>query len=340
MAQGESKPMTRQQEATPAPWMQVPMGPALSKYLSLPLTGSDEQSSDKRSVVTEPTGFEPRLDPVESLVHHLRGVHASRPDLDVATVVDLLDELVTMAIPEAALDLVKAYPDSIKDDDFRAQLALGVGAMLAGDLNQAESALCKAQAVLPNEPAPYVNLAQIFHSQGRLDEAEVWCLAGLEAEVNNHRLWELLAVLYRDQMGDYMPEHLLKVAEKRTSWAGVALATSLIATGDRYFKSSLLEKFYFQGERDPLFLIELTGAYGVAGEHEKIPAIVWQAERMATKGLPWQLHVHAAQAQLAMGQLSEFKNQLDKARKDPFIPDEALAALKELEFDAESGNLH
>lgn len=325
--------MSNQSDTASQLWMRVPMGPTLAKYLKF----TPETSS--AHAIGQGTDDSDR-DPVRSLVDHLRIVHSANPDLDPGMVVDLLDELVTMAIPEAALDLAKTYPNAIKDDDFRAQLALGVGAMMAGDLTLAEASLGKAQSILPSEPAPYVNLVQIFSSQGRRDEAEVWCLAGLEAEVNNHRLWELLAILYRDQLGDYMPEQLLKVAEKRTSWAGVALATSLIATGDRYFKSVHLEKFYFQGERDPLFLIELTGAYGVAGDHEKIPAIVWQAERMATKGLPWQLHVHAAQAQLALGQIDEFKNQLEKARKDPFIPDDALAALKELELDAESGNLH
>lgn len=316
---------------TPPRWMHVPMGPVLSRYLGVDDALRDETASNGED--TSPG------DPILALTLHLRTLHALKPPLEPALVVDLLDELVTMAIPEAALDLARAYPDALKDDDFRAQLALGVGAMMHGDLAQAEAALCKAQATLPNEPAPYVNLVQIFRSQDRLDEAEVWCLAGLEAEVNNHRLWELLAVLYRDQMGDYMPEHLLQVAEKRTSWAGVALASSLISTGDRYFKAFLLEKFYFQGERDPLFLIELTGAYGIAGDHEKIPPIVWQAEHLATKGLPWQLHVHAAQAQVAMGNMEEFRAQLAQARKDPFITDDALAALKELEFEAESGIL-
>jgi hypothetical protein len=318
----------------PPLWLHVPMGPKLAQYLGVTSSLAIDQTS--RGTTAD---AEKGASATTALVEHLREQHASRPDLDASLVVDLLDELVTMALPEAALDLARAYPQALQDDDFRAQLALGVGSMMHGDLALAESALTKAQNALPNEPAPYVNLVQIFRSQDRAEEAEVWCLAGIEAEVNNHRLWELLAVVYRDQMGDYMPEQLLKIAEKKTSWAGTSLATSLISTGDRYLKSSLLEKYYFQGERDPLFLIELTGAYGIAGNHEKIPPIVWQAEHLATKGLPWQLHVHAAQAQLVLGNMDEFHNQLRKARLDPFIPDEAMHALQELEADGEAGIL-
>ena len=131
-----------------------------------------------------------------------------------------------------------------------------------------------------------------------------------------------------------MPDTLLVLAEKRCSWAGLALVANLTTTGDRYLKASLLERLHHQGERDPQFLIELTAAHGVAGDFAKIPPLVWQAERLSTKGLPWQLHAHCAQAHLALGANTEALVQVGKARKDPQLPPEGLAALDELAQEA------
>jgi hypothetical protein len=80
-------------------------------------------------------------------------------------------------------------------------------------------------------------------------------------------------------------------------------------------------------------LIELTGAYGIAQEFEKIPPIVWQAEKLATKTLPWQLHAHGAQAEAALGAIDRAQKHLTKARKDRFISDEGLQALAEFEAE-------
>ena len=78
----------------------------------------------------------------------------------------------------------------------------------------------------------------------------------------------------------------------------------------------------------------LTGAYGVAGDFAKIPPLVFQAERATSKGLPWQLHVHCAQAHLALGQNREALVALSKARAVESVPIEARAALDELEAEA------
>jgi hypothetical protein len=174
--------MHHQSPDTKAPWATVPMGPALSKYLGVdpatqvqtPQDGSFAHG-DRELASTSQDQEAAR----NSLILHLRAMHSKLPSIEDGLIADLVDELVTMAIPEAALDLARFYPTAIRDDDFRMQLAIGVAAMMVGELATSEVALIKAQSLLPNEPAPYVNLAQIFRSQDRLEEAEVWCLAGL-----------------------------------------------------------------------------------------------------------------------------------------------------------------
>jgi tetratricopeptide (TPR) repeat protein len=300
-----------------------PMGPKLAAYLGL---AAEDESSDKLA----------RSEPLdEQFVHYLRTFHEARlAGLPTSDVIDLMDELTAMDLPAAVLDLVEIRPEVLGGGDFRAELATGVAAMLTGRLDRAEERLRVAQALLPNEPAPYVNLAQIFLSQDRAEEAELWCVSGLDAEPNHFALWDLLAEILQGRYGEYMPERLLQLAEKRNSWAGISLAASLMSTGDRYLKANLLERLYAQGERGGDFLVELTGAYGIAGQFEKIPTVVWQAERTNTKGLPWQLHLHVAQAQLAMGKTDECLSALAKAKKTEHLPAEAAAALVELEQEA------
>jgi tetratricopeptide (TPR) repeat protein len=302
-----------------------PMGPQLRAYLKI------DPAAYRGAAAPRPTAAA-----AEAMTAYLRRYHDEAPRLGAAAALDLLDELVSMDLPAAATRLAERYPEAVPETDFRAQLALGVASMLLGDLEPAAAHFRAAQAAMPEEPAPYVNLAQILLSQGRLDEAEIWALAGLDAEPNHFALWDLLASLLRDRHGEYMPETLMALAEKRCSWAGLSLAANLISTGDRYLKASLLERLHHQGERDPQFLIELTAAHGVAGDFAKIPPLVWQAERLSTKGLPWQLHVHCAQAQLALGKNDEALAQLEKAKRDPMLPPEAVAALDELAAEAAS----
>ena len=54
---------------------------------------------------------------------------------------------------------------------------------------------------------------------------------------------------------------------------------------------------------------------------------------MNTKGLPWQLHAHVAQAQLALGKCDECLAAVAKARKTEHLPPEAAMALAELEHE-------
>ncbi|MCX6104660.1 MAG: hypothetical protein NTY08_02370 [Proteobacteria bacterium] len=303
-----------------------PMGPQLRSYLGI----SDEiYAGDQRHV-------SPSQEESEELEGYLASYRGQAPELSATGLVDLIDELVTMDLPRAALLIASQHPSEMISDDFRARLALGVAAMLCADFSVAEDNLRAAQALLPAEPAPYVNLAQIYLEQQQFELAQTWCLAGLDAEPNHLGLWDLLAEIMREEHGEYLPEMLMIVAEKRCSWAGLSLAANLTTTGDRYLKANLLERNYQQGERDPQFLIELTGAYGIASEFAKIPPLVWQAERLSSKGLPWQLNVHCAQAHLAMDQSGDALTRLNKAEADPQLPDEARGALQELAAEARS----
>lgn len=307
-------------------WQTFPMGPKLRAYLGI----SDEsnrgqEAGEQRDPVRE-----------QAFGAFVRAYARDVAPLDEGTFVDLIDELVTMDLPEAVLGLADDNVSLLPEDDFRAQMALAVAAMLAGEYERAEAGFRKAQEIIPDEPAPYVNLVQIFASQGRLDEAEMWCAAGLDADPNNFRLWELASSVYQDLYGTGFADALMRLAEKRNSWAGLSLAAELAQSGDQYLKANLLEPLYHQGERDAQFLIEYTAALGVAGEMEKIPHIVWQAEKLSTQGIPWQLYVHAAQAQLSLQRKDEALAQLAKAKLDPKIPDEALAVIDELEKDDET----
>ena len=303
-----------------------PMGPQLRSYLGI----SDEiYTGDQRQT-------SPSLEEAEELESSLQSYSGQAPKLTSTRLVDLIDELVTMDLPRAALLIASQHPEDMISNDFRARLALGVAAMLSTDFSVAEDHLRAAQVLIPAEPAPYVNLVQIYLEQQQFDTAQTWCLAGLDAEPNHLGLWDLLAEIMREEHGEYLPEMLMIVAEKRCSWAGLSLAANLTTTGDRYLKAHLLERTYQQGERDPQFLIELTGAYGIASEFAKIPPLVWQAERLSSKGIPWQLHVHCAQAHLAMDQSGDALTRLNKAEADPQLPDEARLALQELAAEAHS----
>jgi len=306
-----------------ARWATYPMGPKLRDYLGI---GATEYRGGEAST----TGVENSAE----LTDFLRTYHPTAKVLPPDAVVDLMDELVSMDLARAVLDLADHYPETSTASDFRAQLSLAVAAMLTGDLANSEARFRTAQELLPEEPAPYVNLAQIMLTQNRLAEAELWTLAGLDAEPNNLNLWDLIAVILREVHGEYMPDRLMALADKRCAWAGLSLAANLTTTGDRYLKATLLERLYSQGERDPQFLVELTGAHGVAGDFGKIPPLVWQAERLATKGVPWQLHIHCAQAQLALNEAQAALSQLAKAKTDASMPPEARAAVSELEEEA------
>jgi tetratricopeptide (TPR) repeat protein len=297
------------------------MGPHLRAYLGLPSEAA-------------PVGSESPHD-AAALTQFLGTYTPAGAAPGEADLADLVDELIAMDLPAAALQLAARHPELATRAEFRTQLALGVAGMLTGDLDTAQTRLTMAQELLPDEPAPYVNMVQVLAANGRWAEAEEWALAGIAAQPNHHRLWEELARLYHQRGGpDGVADKLLALANERASWAGLSLGASLMATGDRYLKATLLERLYAQGERDGAFLVEYTGALGVAGELAKIPPIVWAAERTSSVRLPWQLHVHCVQAHLAMGEAQQALERLDEIERDPTLPSGAQEPLAELRGEA------
>jgi len=248
-----------------------------------------------------------------------------------AELTDIVEELVGMDLPASALRLARQYPELIDGGDFRTMFQLGNAAMLAGELSSAEQWFRDAQGLIPEEPAPYVNLGQIFLHEKRFVEGREWILAGLEAEPNNPTLWELIGALEQHENPESAGERLMALAEARQSWAGLSLASDLVDPGDQLAKLARLDPLYFSGLRDHDFLIELTAVMGAVGKYDSIPIVVWQAERLGTGALPWQLWLHLAQAHLAQNGYAACREALVKVRGSKELPHSVLGVLAELE---------
>src|SRR5687768_4261037 len=105
------------------PFADYPMGPKLRAFLGIesPLYTGDE-AQDPEEAHRAAFGA------------HLLGYAQEHPIEDEATLVDLLDELVTMNLPETVVALADTHTALFPEDDFRAELAVGVAAMMTGDL--------------------------------------------------------------------------------------------------------------------------------------------------------------------------------------------------------------
>jgi hypothetical protein len=156
-------------------------------------------------------------------------------------------------------------------------------------------------------------------------------MAGLDADHNNIKLWEMLAAIESAEVGaEKAGRNILELAEKRSSWAGLSLGAEMVSPEVPAVKLGYLESLYHQGLRDTNFLIELTAVMGAAGKFEDIAPVVWQAEKLGSAVLPWQLWMHAAQAQLGLGKNDLCKEYLDKVRKTPHLPDSIPPILDQL----------
>ena len=295
-----------------------PMGPQIRTWFEIPDTAYEGHENPS-----------PTADELAQFTDaFLMKLEDSSPK-DQNHLVDLLEELVGMNLPLLAVKLVDAYPQLFPDSDFRAQLHLGNAAMLVSDLSRAESAFIEAQRLIPEEPAPYVNLTQIYCYDGLLDKAREWCDAGLNAEPNNPRLWELLAWLeQQDEKArggniTSVANEISKLAQTKNSWAGMSLACDLKDPEDVGTKVSILETFWDEGCRDTDYLIEFTAVLGMAGRYDRIPMIFWQVEKQSSQGLPWQLSVHLAQAFLGLGREADAKAVLLKLNDMIELPENA-----------------
>lgn len=252
--------------------------------------------------------------------------------------IDLLDEFVSMDLPDAALKLADFQARIWTRRDFRGTQAEGIAAMILGDLARAEMCFKHAHHAAPEEPAPYTNLVQVLYHEDRLEDAQTWLDAGLNTNPNYYRLWELLFALEQKKGKEQqvINKSVYEKAKQVDSWAGYSLASETDSDANSQTKAMHLSTFYSQGERDTEFLIEYTGALGAAGDFEKIPQICWQAKKNSSgKKLPWRLNLHAAQAFLSLGRHEEFLTSAEDVLAEKHLPDEVKIYIEQLKKDAE-----
>ena len=249
-------------------------------------------------------------------------------DLDELT--RLVDELLGMDLPMVGLRLIDFNRSLWSGADFRGLLTEGISSMLASELGRAEDCFRKAQELSPLEPAPYVNLIQILQHDDRWDESELWLKAGFKAEKKHIPLWELYHRHIQVHLDEsQIPSKLLELAQELDSWAGMSLFAECSPDSNPKTKANLLEGFYHKGERSEEFLTEFTGAIGVAGEYERIPPLVWQAQKLSSS-VSWQLLLHGAQAHLALDQKSAFIKSGTALLRHPELPPEIKTQLNDM----------
>ncbi len=310
-----------------------PMGPNLREWFGL--SGNQYRGADNSS---------PSADQVANFSHlFVRSLEDNAPK-NPSHLVDILEELVGMNFPLLAIKFVDSYQQLFPHGDFRAQLHYGNASMLVGDLARAESAFVAAQKIVPEEPAPYINLTQIYCHDQLYTKAREWCLAGLDVDQENTRLWELAAWLEQSGDGENLSRetvanNIARLASEKNSWAGTSLACDLKNPDDALTKANALEVYWNNGVRDLPFLIEYTAVLGMAGRFDKIPTIVWQSK--SGEKTPWQLLVHLAQANLGLGRPEDAREALETASKNNELTHEARSIIDGLmtEIASENENL-
>jgi tetratricopeptide (TPR) repeat protein len=298
-------------------WNHYPMGPQLRQYLGI----SDEEYTGDRSQGPDEKNMAAFQD-------FLMQVVREKPVVSQDLFVDLLEELTSMGLPQVVVALTEQYPQFAIDTDFRACLALGSSLMMIGELDEAVVVMNQAKALVPQELAPYVNLASIAFSQERDADALELIDSGLGIDANNFRLWELAASIYLHEDKATAGERLRSKAMETNSFAGLSLAAEIIDPTDRLLKAELLEEAFNAGARDDDFLIEYTAALGLAQQFEKIPQLVYRIEHIEKKKVHWKLYAHAAQSFLALNKEAEAATLISKAARSPDIPANVLQDLQ------------
>lgn len=296
-----------------------PLGPNLRVWL-----GINEQ--DYRGYEKGQVNEQEKQEVISYIVNYAKTNKFANSD----SLVEIVDELVAMGLPTAALVLVDCNHKVWDKNDFRGSLSEGIASMLIQDLDRAEESFIRAQRLIPEEPAPYINLIKIMLYTDRSKDARLWCETGIEAEPNNHTLWEL----YYEILKGISPENLeLEFKEKITehnSWSGASLLATISHPDSHEKRLSVLSGFYEEGERSEPFLIEYTGALGAAGEFEKIPQIIWMAKSSTSQTISWKLEIHEAQAYLAMGKTDRFIEIANHIANRKDLPDDVSEQIREL----------
>lgn len=298
-------------------WRDYPMGPTVRRYLGI----------DDHDYLGETQPGNQRDDDFEAFMSQfLQKNPIESPNMAV----DMAEEFCGMGQPYLALVLASVFDDESLDHEFRWHFALGNAAHMAGDHELAENYWLEAHRCVPEEPAPYVNIAELLFHQQRDEDSLKWAFEGLNVDLNNYRLWETIAAIYQEKFGDSVGEKVHECASERGSWAGISLAAMIIAPEDQLLRAQRLQELYDAGQREGAFLVEFTAALGVALQYEKIPTIVSLAEKDSKQPLPWQLYAHGGQAQLALNELGGAQTWIEKALRSPDLPTHAQPELESL----------
>ncbi len=284
-------------------WARYPMGPQLRNYLGI--RDADYQGDDPS------TALHANAENLARLSAYLIETMQENPVEHYNHWANLVEELNVMALSQVVIFMAEQDYREEVEQDYRALLAIGSSYLMNQDWDPAIAYLQRAHQQSSEEIAPYTNLAGIYYSCQQDDQAEQWCLAGLDVEANHQRLWEILASVLLEKDKLQAGARLKEIALRKQSYLGLSLASSLIDPQDQLLKAQSLAELYHHDTKDQEFLIEYTAALGLAGQFVKIPNIVWQAHRNLGNQLHWKLFAHAAQAHMAQEELEDARKVLD-----------------------------
>ncbi len=300
-------------------WIDFPMGPRLRGYLGI----SEAEYRGAEAGHPSPE----RGDAFQAYLDEFMQRQAVE---DQAEFVDLLEELTAMGLSASALALAERFPQFSIEGDFRACLALGSALMMESELDEAVQFLVQAQATVPQEIAPYVNLSAIYFALERDSDSMYWADRGLQIDPNNFRLWELVASIYLHEDSKTAGTRVRAKAEQLHSYAGSSLAADMIDPQDKLLKAQYLSDVFNAGAREEEFLVEYTAALGMAQQFEKIPQLVWRLEHLEKKEIHWKLYAHAAQAHLALNQEEQAAHLIKRVSQFNDVPSQVLSDLQEI----------
>lgn len=303
----------------PMQWAHYPMGPSLRAYLKI----------DDRAYLGEKSPQPSELES-ERFSEALIDYFSAMPIETTSQWIDVVEELTAMSLSRVAIFLAEEDFREEANTDYRSLLAIGCSYMLEERFDASIAYFQKAQAAEPEEPASYVNIASVYYAQSQDQRAKEWILAGLDIDPNHKRLWEILASILLHANKESAGQDLRAIAETKQSYLGLSLAADLLEPQDQMFKAELLDDLYASlAEPDGEFLVEYTAALGMAQRFESIPAVVWKAQKIAGTKLPWKLHAHALQANLAMEKIDEASACLEQLKRCDDAPEDTVKELAE-----------
>ncbi len=284
----------------PSPLEELAIGPNIRNYLEIPSDSQPKRQPPNQQQLIE----------IEKLIYQMI---KKKPLANQDQFIDIVEEAVIMGMGRVGLNLVDFYPKFLNKQDYRLVAACAHAFLLECDYKQAEHYYLLASQIEPEEPAPWVNLAQIYVETKQFSEGELSCLKGLKVDANHPRLWELYGFFIQSQNVDpskkEVSDKIKATAQELDSWVGVSFALDFLFSSEQdgpIKKLEVYNQYYAEGNRDWNFLVEYTGMLGSQGLFEKIVAICKEFQSNdGEETAPWQLQLHKFQALLAMNHLED-----------------------------------